>query len=129
MQKHWSILTVVALFAGGAAAEATAASPFDGVYHGTQRTIRGATYTDCQHIDSNNIVLQIQNGQFTRQWGSANLAVTVAPNGSFDATGMMTTGGRQAVRAAELKGQITGNKLEADIGTPYCAGHLSLTKS
>jgi hypothetical protein len=30
--------------------------------------------------------------------------------------------------SAQIKTQITGNKLEADIGTAYCAAHLSLMK-
>ncbi len=127
MRKHWSILTILALFTGGVMTEATAASPFDGVYRGTQRTIRGASYADCQNVDQNT-VLQIQNGQFSRKWGSAQLDVTIAPDGSFDSTGGEKSHRGQAVRAAEIKGQITGSKLEADIGTPYCAGHLSLTR-
>jgi len=123
-----SIVIALGCLGVAVAVSASAASPFDGVYRGPQKTTRGASYTDCQNLDHDTTV-RIQDGQFTAHWGSAKMDVTVAPNGSFDATGGTKTSGRQAVRAAELKGQITGNQLEADIGTPYCGAHWSLTKS
>jgi hypothetical protein len=75
MRKHWSILTVLPLFAGGVAAEVTAASPFTGVYRGTQMTLLG----NCPKINRDNYVLRIEDGQFTRNWGRADLNMTVAP--------------------------------------------------
>ena len=127
--RTFAILIVVALSGGGIAADATAASPFDGVYRGTQQAIKSNNSGDCAKVNSDNIVLRIQNGHFTRQWYTALLNVSVAPDGSFDQTAMIS-GGRAtgAPRAAQIKGHITGNKLEADIGSDYCAVHLSLMK-
>lgn len=38
------------------------------------------------------------------------------------------TGSQRKLRGAQMTGKITGNDLEADIGTDLCAGHLSLKK-
>lgn len=56
------------------------------------------------------------------------LHVIVQPDGSFyQKAGVKTVGDVQPVWV-QIKGRITGNKLRADIGNPYCAGHLSPTK-
>lgn len=65
----------------------------------------------------------IRDGHFTRSWGNGKMEVTVAPDGSFHGEGAVQNSRR--AHFATITGKITGGDLEADIGTNYCAGHLS----
>jgi len=109
-----------------AAASAVAAGSFDGTYRGTQKTIRTNNSSDCTRIDQDHMSLTVQDNHFIRHWGVVTFDVTIAADGTF--TSNEVTGAQRKLRAAQMTGKITGNNLEADIGTDLCAGHLSLKK-
>lgn len=119
-------LTVAMTLALGVTA-AGAAGPFDGTYRGNQRAIRGNESPDCAGTSRDNVVVVIRDGHFTRSWGNGKMEVTVAPDGSFHGEGAVQNSRR--AHFASINGKITGGDLEADIGTNYCAGHLSLKKT
>jgi hypothetical protein len=106
-------------------ASAGAAASFDGVYKGTQRTIRTNNSAECSHIDLDNTTITVKDNHFTRVW-TVTLDVDVAADGTFYASKQPTSG---PTRVTEIKGKIVDGTLEADIGGRYCAGHLSLKKS
>jgi hypothetical protein len=68
-----------------------------------------------------------QHGQFRGEW-DVESHVTVQPDGSFYQNARVKTVGDVQPVWVQIKGRISSNKLQADIGNPYCAGHLSLTK-
>ena len=107
-------------------AAASAAGSFDGTYRGTQKTIRTNNSSDCTRIDQENVALTVQDNHFVRHWGVITFDVTIAADGTFSSNEV--TGAQRKLRAAQMTGKITGNNLEADIGTDLCAGHLSLKK-
>ncbi len=109
------------------AAPAGAAGPFDGTYKGNQTTLRTNGSAECAHLDHPNMVVVVQDSQFVRRWGEATLNVTVGPDGSFSST--VATSDSRKLRNIVIKGRIAGGTLDAEIGTPLCAAHLSLTKS
>jgi hypothetical protein len=120
-----ALILAGACFATGAAS-ALAASSFDGTYRGTQKTIRTNNSSDCTRIDQENVALTVQDNHFVRHWGVITFDVTIAADGTFSSNEV--TGAQRKLRAAQMTGKITGNNLEADIGTDLCAGHLSLKK-
>jgi hypothetical protein len=123
-------LGVSVCLGSAAAADCVAANTFDGVYHGTQRTILTNNSAGCAHID-HDLVLRIQNDHFTRRWDLTDLSVDVAADGSFEAKQLVQARSRNTgpQRFVQIKGQIMADKLEADIGSNRCAAHLSLKKS
>jgi hypothetical protein len=104
-----------------------AAGPFDGVYTGTQTTTLTNNSAECSKIDLNHTSITVTDSKFTRSWGGP-IEVAVSPDGTFDTTSRAQFG-TGAVRTVEIKGKIADGNLVADIGTRYCAGHLSLKKS
>jgi hypothetical protein len=104
---------------------ALAAGVFDGTYQGTQRGIR--THQDyCLNLDLDNITLVVRNDHFSKGWGpGVRLQLDVAADGSFYASVPNPGTGR----LIEMKGSICGDSLEADVGTSFCAAHLSLKRS
>ena len=124
-----SIMIVLVALPFSGALESAAAQTFDGVYRGSERTTLTNHSGTCARIDSDNVMIRVQNNQFTRRWGLADLQVTVAADGSFDARQSVGEGRATGTpRVVELKGRITGGNLEADIGSTYCGAHLSLKK-
>jgi hypothetical protein len=118
----------VAVCAGLATASlASAAGSFDGTYRGTERTIRSTPGPTCAHIDQDNYRVVVTNNHFVEHWAGTALEVDVAADGSFHATAPFATG--RYSRVLEIKGSITGNSMEADFGSEFCAGHLSLKRS
>jgi hypothetical protein len=103
---------------------------FNGVYHGSQRTILTNNSAGCARID-HDVALRIQNDHFTRRWDLTDLSIDVAADGSFEAKELVKARSRNtgSQRFVQIKGQITADKLEADIGSNRCAAHLSLKKS
>jgi hypothetical protein len=99
---------------------AAAAGPFDGVYKGVQIPVQNNNSGECDNMANNHAMIVIENGHFTRKW-RVTLMVDVAPDGKIYAS---TVANQRPLRMAEIKGQITGNKLEADIGS----AHPSLTR-
>jgi len=122
-------VATVALLAGAAllpVAPAGAAGQFDGTYKGKQTTVLTNNSADCAHLD-HDTTISVRENHFNRTWGQGQLSVDVAPDGTF-AQKVVTSDSRR-LRDIAIKGRITGNSLEADIGTNLCAAHLSLTKS
>jgi hypothetical protein len=109
------------------AAPAGAAGSFDGTYRGSQRILRTNNSSECNNLNSDKMLLNIQDNHFTRRWYTAELGIDVAPDGSFHQSASFNAGRR--VTTAKIDGKITGGSFEADLGTDTCAVHLSLTKS
>lgn len=122
-------VATVVLLSGAAllpVAPAGAAGQFDGTYKGKQTTVLTNNTAECAHLDHDTTV-SVQDNHFNRTWGQGQMSVDVAPDGTF-AQKVVTSDSRR-LRNIAIKGKITGNSLEADIGTDLCAAHLSLTKS
>ena len=68
----------------------------------------------------------VKDGVAKYKWG-VPLEAPVAADGSFfdQEKGLAIAGASPSII---IKGRITGPKLEADVGTPACAAHLSLTR-
>lgn len=121
----WSL--ALALTLTTAVTAAGAAGPFDGTYRGNQRAVRGNGSPDCARDSRDNIVIVIRDSHFNRTWGNGKMDVTVAPDGSFHGEGAVQNS--RHAHFASINGKITGGDLEGEIGTNYCASHLSLKKS
>ena len=107
----------VAVCAGLATASlALAAGPFDGTYRGTEvHTTLLTPGPSCAHTDRESHAPVIKDNHFAQHWGPTALEVNVAADGSFHTTVPFATG--RYTRTLEIKGSITGNSLEADLGT------------
>jgi hypothetical protein len=103
-----------------------AAGPYDGVYSGTQKMTVTNNSGKCQNLDRDRVSVAIQDNVIRYPW-AVQMEATIKPDGSFDAS---KTGGSQAGFSASyrIKGQITGGRLEADVGSNICGVHLSLIK-
>ncbi len=121
----WSLALAMPLAIGVTAAGA--AGPFDGTYRGNETTLRTNGSSDCSAMNHTDAVLVIRDGHFNRRWGEGTMSVNVRPDGTFHSEAAVQNS-RHAHFAA-IDGKITGGTLEADIGTNYCAAHLSLRKS
>ena len=122
-------VATVVLLAGAAllpVAPAGAAGQFDGTYRGKQIAVLTNNSADCANLNRDTAI-SVRDNHFDRRWGEGQLSVDVAPDGTFDQK--VVTSDRRRLRDIAIKGKITGNSLEADIGTDLCAAHLSLTKS
>jgi hypothetical protein len=102
-----------------------AASSFDGTYRGTQRATLNNNSSDCANLNQEHMVVVVSDNKFVKHWGVATLPVDIAADGSFSASVVVSN---RPLRQAKITGKITGSKLEADVGTDLCAGHLSLTR-
>jgi hypothetical protein len=107
-----------------AALPAAAAGSFDGVYKGSQTTVRNNGSGECANLDRPT-TLVVRDNHFTRKW-AADLEVDIAPDGSFE---QRVIASQRPLRTASIKGKIANGTLEADIGTDLCSAHLSLKKS
>ena len=108
------------------AAQALAAGSFDGVYKGTQKSTLNDNTGNCGNMDLASTSIKIMNNHFTRKWYT-DLDVDVAGDGTFHASAVVP--GARPMRTENITGKITGNNLEADIGSSHCGAHLSMTKS
>ncbi len=106
---------------------AGAAGAFDGTYKGPQTVTRTNNTQPCNGLAKDDTVLAVQDSHFKRGWYSTVLDVEVGADGKFHQTQSIVVGRRHEV--LQIDGAITGNRLEADIGTSGCIAHLSLTKS
>jgi hypothetical protein len=106
---------------------AAAAGPFDGTYRGNQTTLRTNSSPDCASTNRTGVAIVIRDSHFNRRWGNGEMSVNVAPDGTFHAEAPVQNS--RNAHFASITGKITGGNLEADIGTNFCASHLSLKKS
>jgi hypothetical protein len=70
------------------------------------------------------VTVTVKNNHFARLDEDVLLQVDISPNGSFYASALGTYN-----KLREIKGNITGNRLEADQGSSTCTFHLSLKRS
>lgn len=111
----------------GLAGGALAASPFDGTYVGTQRETLNNNSGKCMNINMDHARLVVQDGIVRYKW-AVPIETTVGSDGSFSIYQEGQQAGRGGSNMISLKGRISDGKLEADVGSIYCAAHLSLTK-
>lgn len=109
------------------ATSAIAASPFDGVYGGQQKTTISDNRGTCVNLDRE-VRLSVVNNTISYPWGRFTLTATVGSDGSFytEQLGLQTRALHNATN--QLKGRINLGTLEADVGGNVCAVHLSLRK-
>ena len=102
-----------------------AAGAFDGTYVGRQRETQNNNSGYCPNLNRDTRIVVADN-VIRYSWG-VPLETTVGGDGSFsvDHQGMAVRGASAMI---SLKGRISGGNLEADVGTPQCAAHLSLKK-
>jgi hypothetical protein len=115
---------VLLLCAGLAiACDSRAADTFDGIYWGTKT--RSSNGTDCEAgKDVYDVTVTVKNNHFARLDEDVLLQVDISPDGSFYASALGTYN-----KLREIKGNITGNRFEADQSSSTCTFHLSLKRS
>jgi hypothetical protein len=105
-----------------------ASNPFDGIYSGTETMTRGGGPSVLCTIRATASVT-VSDGQFTYVYdpGAVHIAINVkiAADGSVRGTQRYEQGGQDV---AIVRGQMTGNTPEADIGGRACQYHASLKK-
>ena len=106
---------------------ALAASPFDGTYVGTQRETLNDNSGKCMNINRDHAQLVVQDGVVRYKW-AVPIETTIGSDGSFSIYQQGQQEGKGGSNQISLKGRISDGKLEADVGSNYCAAHLSLTK-
>jgi hypothetical protein len=126
LRGRFGLALPVALFGLALAGSAGAAGPFDGVYKGTQTGTLNDNSGNCRNMDLPSTSIRITDNHFTRKWYT-DIDVDVGGDGAFHASALVP--GARPARTENISGKITGNKLEADIGSSHCGAHLSLTKS
>jgi hypothetical protein len=106
---------------------AAAAGPFDGTYSGSRRETKSNNSGFCQNINRDQTQLVVANGVASYPWAKKTFEAPVKSDGTFEITGQgLAMAGASSIT---LKGKITGNNMEADIGNNSCAAHMSLKKS
>jgi len=105
--------------------KAIGAPSFDGVYKGTQQVILSENSGSCARGDPRPATLVVRNNHFQIRW-LVVLELEVMPDGTFEGSRYSAAIG--AITVVRMKGKITGDNLEADIGNQYCVQHFSLTK-
>ena len=101
-----------------------AAGPFDGFYRGTRHETKNSNSGYCRNVNNDQTQLAVTDSVAKYAWGGT-MEAPVKPDGTFQVT---TEGWRNGL-PFELKGNIVGGNLEADVGNNTCRGHLSLKKS
>jgi len=122
-RPHALLFPAVALsvFAAGST---LAAGPFDGTYSGSTKIIT-ASDPRCAK-DGSRVQMTVIDGQVSYNHFDVILKGSVAPDGSFTASGMNTRY-RPAV-SQSISGHITGTTAEGDIGTSLCSYHVTFRK-
>ena len=115
---------------------AHAASPFDGTYRGSQEALRANSAGACAKMARDDVVIRIVDGRFSRKWGSNTsgggdtIELQVKPDGSFSGSvaALAQQSSRHGTREYTMSGRITGNVLEAELGSNLCAVRMRLEK-
>ncbi len=107
---------------------APAASPHDGTWKGTYRTIRNDNSGSCDKLDNDNASVTVTDGKFNRTWGGNTFEVTVSPDGAVFGSGRraQTT---SVVRVIKFEGRIANGVMEGEYGHDKCAVRFSLRKA
>ena len=111
---------------------APAASPHDGIYKGTYRTIRNDNSGNCDKLDNDRVTITVIDGKFTRRWAGNTIEVTVAANGAVsggthNAITKRPDGGDNG-RVISFIGRIADGVMEGEYGHARCAVRFSLRK-
>ena len=111
---------------------APAASPHDGTYKGTYRTIRNDNSGACDKLDSDRVSITVTDGKFTRRWAGNTIEVTVAADGAVSGSGnnrlAKRPDGGDNNRAISFIGRIANGVMEGEYGHARCAVRFSLRK-
>lgn len=115
---------------------AHAASPFDGTYRGSQEALRANGAGACANMARDDVVIRIVDGRFSRKWGSNTsgggdtIELQVKPDGSFSGSvaALAQQSSRHGTREYTMSGRITGNLLEAELGSNLCAVRMRLER-
>ena len=100
-----------------------AASPYDGVYIGQGKVVSGT----CT-LPGPGAQWTIKDGQLSSLFLSGSkITPAVSSNGRLSGQGHVFEE-RGSMITRTLTGQITGNRLEADVVATHCSWHFSLTK-
>jgi hypothetical protein len=111
---------------------APAASPHDGTYKGTYRTIRNDNSGACDKLDSDRVSITVTDGKFTRRWAGNPIEVTVAADGAVSGSGnnrlAKRPDGGDNNRAISFIGRIANGVMEGEYGHARCAVRFNLRK-
>lgn len=111
---------------------APAASPHDGTYKGTYRTIRNDNSGACDKLDSDRVSITVTDGKFTRRWAGNTIEVTVAADGAVSGSGnnrlAKRPDGGDNNRAISFIGRIANGVMEGEYGHARCAVRFNLRK-
>ncbi len=131
-----ALLPIAACLLLATPAASWAAGNFDGIYRGSQTTIRTNNSATCAKLTRDDVTIRVVDNGFTRSWGASKnggdkITLKIAPDGSFkgEAAAMSDTNSRQGTRVFEMHGRIAGGVLEAEIGSNLCAVKMTLRKS
>ena len=108
-----------------AAGVVLAAGAFDGTYTGPRHQTKDSNSGYCRNVEVAQTKLVVADSMAMYTWGRGPINAPVKADGTF----YVQVPGWRGGLPFELKGTITGNNLEADVGNNTCAGHLSLKKS
>ncbi len=111
---------------------APAASPHDGTWKGTYRTIRNDNSGACDKLDNDRVSITVADGKFTRRWGGNPIEVTVAADGAVSGSGnnrlAKRSDGGDNNRSISFIGRITNGVMEGEYGHARCAVRFNLRK-
>lgn len=111
---------------------APAASPHDGTYKGTYRTIRNDNSGACDKLDSDRVSITVIDGKFARRWAGNPIEVTVAADGAVSGSGnnrlAKRPDGGDNNRAISFIGRIANGVMEGEYGHARCAVRFNLRK-
>jgi hypothetical protein len=107
-----------------AAASALAESPFDGTYSGSTM-LTGAASPVCAK-NGTPVQMTVIDGKVSYNHFGTILTGTVAPDGSFTASGMNMR--YKPPASQSMSGHISGTSAEAETGTSICPYHLTFRK-
>ncbi len=109
-----------------------AAGNFDGIYRGDQTLIRNDNAPECAKA-AQPVVVHVVDNSFARAWGGGrfrvNITLHIAPDGSFAGQASPTNVSGRFSGPVDVHGRITGDTLEAELGSRTCAVKMTLRKS
>ena len=119
---------IVGLLTAALTGPAFAVGPYDGVYAGDRTSDGGGP--GCQAAGTVTFAnLTIADNKLTYlHFQLATVVGTVAPDGSFSASGQNTYTTRQGAMVQSLTGKVAGNAIQAETHNKYCSYRLSLKK-
>lgn len=128
MRAFPSAMAIATAAAILAATPAHAASPHDGTYKGTYKTIRNDNSGNCDKLDNDNVTITVVDGKFTRTWAGNQLDISIAPDGTIAGSASRAQNTRSQ-RVISFEGKLANGVMEGEYGHSKCAVKFSLRKS